>query len=360
MIQRVAVVGAGTMGAGIAQLCAQMGFSVKIHDTMPSALAALPGRLKKSFDTMVLKGQLTTQQAERAFFAISGVAELGDLAGADLAIEAAPEILTLKQDLFEKLSLICPEGLLATNTSSLSVAAIMKRARSPERTLGVHFFNPPVAMKLVEMIRTDATHPDAFRAAWDFVLTGLRRTPVEVKDVPGFIVNRVMRPYYVMAQRIVNAGTSCAAIDASCRNIGGVPMGPFELMDLIGLDTNLAITKVLYEALGRPERFAPPALQQKLVDAGMTGRKAGKGFYLYADGKKTGENPEATAALPQGTPSPTKDIWSNLLGGVISEAERLVSEGTAGAADIDTAVKLAMNFPKGPFEWRKENTAVKP
>ena len=129
-------------------------------------------------------------------------------------------------------------------------------------------------------------------------------------------------------------------------------------MDLIGLDTNLAITKAIYEALGRPERFAPPALQEKLVSAGELGRKTGKGFYLYADGKKTGENPVATAFLREGTDRPAKEIWSDLAGALISEAERLVSEGTAGAHDIDTAIKLAMNFPKGPFEWQKENTAA--
>jgi 3-hydroxybutyryl-CoA dehydrogenase len=358
VIQRVAVVGAGTMGAGIAQLCAQAGFSVKVHDPLPAALAALPGRLKKSFDAAVLKGKLTTQQAERAFHSISAVPELADLAGADLVIEAAPEMLGLKQDLFEKLSVICPDALLATNTSSLSVAEIMKKAQSPERTLGVHFFNPPVAMRLVEMIRTDATAPEAFQAAWEFLLMGLRRTPVDVKDVPGFIVNRVMRPYYVTAQRMVNTRTSCAAVDESCRSIGGVPMGPFELMDLIGLDTNLAITKAIYGALGRPERFAPPALQEKLVSAGELGRKTGKGFYLYIDGKKTGENPVATAFLHEGTDIAAKDIWSNLAGAIILEAERLVSEGTAGAHDIDVAIKLAMNFPKGPFEWQKENTAA--
>lgn len=358
MIQRVAVVGAGTMGLGIAQLCAQNGFSVKVHDAMPAALGALPGKLKKSFDTAVLKGKLSTQQAERAFHSISGVADMDDLAGADLVIEAAPEVLTLKQELFEKLSVICPDGLLATNTSSLSVKNIMIRANSPERTLGVHFFNPPVAMKLVEMIRTDKTAPEAFQAAWEFLLMGLRRTPVDVKDVPGFIVNRVMRPYYVVAQRLANSRTSCAAVDAGARSIGGVPMGPFELMDLIGLDTNLAITTAIYEALGRPQRFEPPSLQRRLVDAGMTGRKAQKGFYLYSDGKNVGQNPEASAGLPEGTASTDKDIWRNLAGAIIREAELLVREGTAGKSDIDTAIKLAMNFPKGPFEWQKENMAA--
>ncbi|MBI5245579.1 MAG: hypothetical protein HY923_00230 [Elusimicrobia bacterium] len=159
MIQRVAIVGAGTMGAGIAQLCAQSGFSVKVHDPMPAALAALPAKLKKSFDSAVLKGKLSTQQAERAYHSVSAIADISDLTGADLVIEAAPELLALKQDLFEKLSAICPDALLATNTSSLSVKDIMARASGKERTLGVHFFNPPVAMKLVEVIRTGDTAP---------------------------------------------------------------------------------------------------------------------------------------------------------------------------------------------------------
>ena len=347
MIQRVAVLGAGTMGAGIAQLCAQAGFSVKVHDPMAQALAALPGRLKSALDASVLRGKLTTAQAERAFHNISSVEQLSDLAGADLVIEAAPENLALKQELFEKLSAICPDALLATNTSSLSVAEIMKRASSPERALGVHFFNPPVAMKLVEMIRTDKTHPDAFRAVWDFILTGLKRTPVDVKDMPGFIVNRVMRPYYVTAQRLANRARSFAAVDEGCRSFGGVPMGPFELMDLIGLDTNLSITKSIYEALGKPERFAPPALQQRLVDRGMNGKKTNKGFYLYHDGKIIEENPEALSLLDK--TATAGNIWDNLAGAIFSEAQFLVAEGTAGASDIDIAVKLAMNFPKGPF-----------
>jgi 3-hydroxybutyryl-CoA dehydrogenase len=355
MIQRVAVVGAGTMGAGIAQLCAQSGFGVKVHDPLPAALEALPGRLKKSLDAAVLKGKLGTQQADRAFHSVSSAATLEDLAGADLVIEAAPENLALKQELFEKLSKICPDALLATNTSSLSVAEIMSRAEAPERTLGVHFFNPPVAMKLVEMIRTKNTSPDSFRAAFEFVLMGLKRTPVDVKDVPGFIVNRVMRPYYVTSQLLAGGAVSFAVIDEACRAHGGVPMGPFELMDLIGLDTNLSITKSIYEALGRPERFEPPALQQALVDRGMTGRKTGKGFYVYADGKAAGDNPEALA-LRAG--SGAADAWPLLRAALIGEAEMVVAEGTASAGDVNTAIKLAMNFPKGPLEWRKESTAA--
>ena len=432
MIQRVAVVGAGTMGAGIAQLCAQAGFSVKVHDPLPAALAALPAKLRKALDAGVLRGRLTTQQADRAYHSVSPAPALEDLAGAELVLEAAPEDLALKQDLFarlsvicpdailatntsslsvarimeraevperalgvhffnppvamrlvemvraektspavfqaawdfmltalkqdlfSRLSVICPDAILATNTSSLSVARIMERAELPERALGVHFFNPPVAMRLVEMVRADKTSPAVFQAAWDFMLTALKRVPVDVKDVPGFIVNRVMRPYYVTGQRLASPASGFAAIDDACR-AAGVPMGPFELMDLIGLDTNLSITKSIHEALGRPERFAPPALQQSLVDAGALGRKAGRGFYLYVDGKKGGENPEALAALKPGAGSAP---WPALRAALIAEAELVVSEGTASASDVDSAIKLAMNFPQGPFEWRNENTAA--
>ena len=357
MIQRVAVVGAGTMGLGIAQLCAQSGFGVKVHDPSPVALGALPGRLKKSLDAAVLKGKLGTQQAERAFHGVSAAAGIEDLAGAEMVIEAAPEDLALKREIFEKLSRLCPDAVLATNTSSLSVAAIMERAVCPERTLGTHFFNPPVAMKLVEMIRTDKTSSETFREAFDFVLMGLKRTPVDVKDVPGFIVNRVMRPYYVTSQSLAGGAASFKSIDEACRELGGVPMGPFELMDLIGLDTNLEITRSIYEALGRPERFAPPALQRSLVERGMNGRKSGKGFYLYGGVKPAVENPDALALRGAGGASGAQ-AWASLRAALIAEAERVVDEATASACDVDVAIKLAMNFPKGPFEWRKENPAA--
>ncbi len=344
MISRVAVVGAGTMGRGIAQLCAQRGFAVKISDASAEALAALPSRLKEGLDLAVLKGKLTTQQAERAYHSVSTVSDLGALSGADLVIEAASEDLALKKSLFARLAVVCPDAILATNTSSLSVGAIAEGVASPERALGLHFFNPPVVMRLVELVRAPATSPEAFRAAWDFALTGLRKTPVDVKDTPGFIVNRVMRPYYLEAQR---AGAGIAALDTAARE-AGAPMGPFELMDLIGLDVNLSITKVLYEAFGRPERFKPEQAQLALVAKGQLGRKSGKGFYLYQDGKAVGENPEAL--VPAGAPAGA--AWEKVISAVIAEAFLAHADGVAGKADIDTAIKLAMNFPRGPFEWR--------
>jgi 3-hydroxybutyryl-CoA dehydrogenase len=360
MIRRVAVVGAGTMGAGIAQLCAQSGFSVQVHDPLPAALAGLRARLKKGLEGGVLKGKLTPAQADAALSAVSPAPSLADLAGADLVLEAAPEDLALKQDLFAELSELCPDALLATNTSSLSVAEVFARVRAPERALGVHFFNPPVAMRLVELVRAPATSPEAFAAARDFVRTGLRRAPVDVKDVPGFIVNRALRPFYVSSQRLAGRALGPAAADAACRTLGGLPMGPFELMDLIGLDVNLAITRSIYAALGRPERFAPPAPQEALVARGATGRKAGRGFYRYEGGGNAGENPEARALLPEGGAADGAAFWEALRAALVAEAERVVAEGTASAADVDAAVKLAMNFPKGPFEWRREGAAARP
>jgi 3-hydroxybutyryl-CoA dehydrogenase len=162
----------------------------------------------------------------------------------------------------------------------------------------------------------------------------------------------------VESQRLVGRAASFAAVDDACRAQGGVPMGPFELMDLIGLDTNLAITRSIFDALGRPARFEPPALQKALVERGMTGRKSGRGFYLYAGGKPAGVNPEATALLADGG-VPPGEAWRRLRVALIAEAERVVSEGAASASDVDVAVKLAMNFPKGPFEWRKESTAAR-
>jgi 3-hydroxybutyryl-CoA dehydrogenase len=356
MIQRIAVVGAGTMGAGIAQLCAQNGFSVKIYDAFPAALETLPARLKSALDAAVLKGKMTTTQAERAYHSISPTDKLDELAGADLVLEAASEELSLKRELFAALDKICPEAILATNTSSLSVASIAEAVSTPHRVLGFHFFNPPVAMKLVELVRAPKTSPEVFQAVWEFALAGLRKTPVDCKDTPGFIVNRVMRPYYLEGQRAARGGSGIAALDAAAR-AAGVPMGPFELMDLIGLDVNLAITRSIYEACGRPERFAPQPVQETLVAGGQLGRKTSVGFYLYEAGKPVGENPAALAQLPKGGTMTPHAGWERVIDAVIAEARLAADEGVAGPHDIDTAIKLAMNFPKGPFQWRAESPA---
>lgn len=351
MTMRIGVVGAGTMGRGIAALCAQSGFEVFLHDAVPDALSSARARIADALSVPVKRGKLTQAQAQETLARVREAWDLQGLERAEAVIEATSEDLAVKRRVFERLGRILPaSSVLATNTSSLSVALVAEPVRHPERVLGLHFFNPPAAMRLVEVVRAPATSEAAFRSAWSLA-ESLGRVPVATKDTPGFIVNRVVRPFYIEGQRAAEEGWGgFSAVDSALREAEGLPMGPFELMDLIGLDVNLAITKVLYEALGRPERIAPRPIQEALVRRGDLGRKAGKGFYLYKDGKPAGENPEAAKLLPAPALKPAADIARRVLDAVGREARLAFEQGVASREDIDTAVRLAMNFPKGPFE----------
>lgn len=346
------------MGAGIAQLCLQKGLKVSLYDESPEASCKAAGRIKKGMEDAAARGKIAAADIEKVLESVSYAKSLEGLGAEEIIIEAIAEHLPAKKSLFDRLSRISPGAILATNTSSLSVASIAEEAADPERVLGLHFFNPPVATKLVEIVRAPRTSGEVFKKAQDFVLA-LGKTPIQAKDKPGFIVNRVMRPYYLACQRLVSKRCPPAILDRAAREWGEVPMGPFELMDLIGLDVNLAITKVIYDSLGRPERLKPQPLQETLVAQGHFGRKAGKGFYLYADGKIAGENPEALAHLSELGPPP-EEAWDKTIGAVILEAQLAHDTGIASREDIDTAIKLAMNFPKGPFEWRPRTTKAAP
>lgn len=352
----VGVVGAGTMGRGIAQLCAQRGRAVLLYDAAPGAAASARAAIEASLAGLSAKGKLTASEAASALSRVAVAASLEDLSVAALVVEAVTENLAVKRALFRELDRALPSGsVLATNTSSLSVGAVAAGIGSPERALGMHFFNPPTLMKLVEVVRGPETGERAFRAAWTFA-EELGKTPVGVKDTPGFIVNRVVRPFYLQALRLAGEGAGgIEEIDREIRELGALPMGPFELMDLIGLDVNLSITRVIYEALGRPKRLEPHFIQERLVEAGRFGRKTGSGFYLYADGRPSGANPEASRMAPPGQARARRGgAWARVRDAVIEEAEIAANDGVAAEADIDTAVRLAMNFPKGPFQWRAE------
>lgn len=339
------------MGCGLAQLAAQNGFSVKVFDSVPEALERAPRRIAEALCHAVGKGKLIQSQADAAFKSLVFVKSLEDLRESGLIIEAASEDLRLKQRIFKELGGLSAEAVLATNTSSLPVWSLAQVTAHPQRVVGMHFFNPPAAMKLVEVARTSQTQDEYFKIAWNVALA-LKKIPVEVKDTPGYIVNRVLRPYYLSALRLANEGAGIVEVDKAARELGGVPMGPFELMDLIGLDVNNSITKVIYEALGSPERLRPSAIQEWLVNAGNTGRKAGKGFYLYRDGQVR-ENPEVRAILPEPVAMAPEMLWQRIMTGVYEEAQMAYEENVASQEDIDTAVKLATNFPRGPFEWQK-------
>jgi 3-hydroxybutyryl-CoA dehydrogenase len=285
---------------------------------------------------------------------ISDAARLEDFKDAELIIEAASENLSLKQELFVRLdAIVSSDAILATNTSSLSVQAIMSKIKTPSRTLGMHFFNPAPVMELVEMVRLPRSEEKYFKSAWDFALR-LGKTPVQVKDTPGFIVNRIVRLLYLDAMRMVAQGLGGFRDIDNAVKAQGLPMGPFEIMDFIGLDVNLTITKVIYESLDRPQRLRPHPIQEKLVKAGYWGKKTGKGFYIYDEGERlVKENPEALALLPaEKTPALPENVWKRIMNAVADEAEKVFKDGVASRQDIDTAVELAMHFPQGPLKWR--------
>jgi len=279
-IRTVGVVGAGTMGLGIAQVCAASGFTTLLFDVDSRQIDRALKTISSNLAMAVSKGKLTAIEKETVLQRIQPTATLTDL-NADLIIEAAVERLDIKQDLFVKLEEINGEGtILATNTSSISVSDIADRLRNPSRCIGLHFFNPADRMKLVEIISATKTADEVVGALQSFA-KAIQKTAVLAKDSPGFIVNRVARPFYAEGLKQLGDGAATIPVIDGLLRASGFRMGPFELMDLIGVDTNLAVTTSVYEGMGRPSRFAPHAIQQDLVREGKLGRKSGSGFYAY-------------------------------------------------------------------------------
>ena len=284
----LAVVGAGTMGAWIAQVALAHGLAVPLYDAFPRAVERGAGRVRAGLDRSVERGRLTANEKEAALDRLATTTGLDDLAPAPFVIEAAPEDLTLKRALFEALDRVCaPQAILATNTSSLSVTKVAAATSRPERVAGMHFFNPVPAMALVEVVAGHVTGEETL-ARVTALAERLGKRPVRVKDTPGFIVNRVARPFYGEPLRILAEGADVATIDRIMRAGGNFKIGPFELMDLIGIDVNFAVTKSVYEAFFGEPRYRPHPIQERMVDAGALGRKTGQGFYTY-----TGEGGDA-------------------------------------------------------------------
>jgi 3-hydroxybutyryl-CoA dehydrogenase len=429
VIERIGVAGAGTMGAGIAQLACLGGFRTLLHDPDANALARGEQHLRTELVKGADRGHWSQSEAEAASARLVAAAELSDLAGCELVIEAAPESLDLKQGLFKSLAAACgPEAILATNTSSLSVTAIAAAAERPERTCGMHFFNPPTRMRLVEVVAGEETSRETVNAALD-VARRMDREPVPAADAIGFIGNRVNRPFTLEALRLVGDGIApYDQVDRIVRIGGGYRMGPFELMDLVGIDVNFAVAKSFYEqSFGEP-RWRPHPLQARLVAAGRLGRKSGRGWYDYAYSPHRPDDPPpqpadadtpevgpdgviegagfravpleqgdlaalgATDAIgyvalpdlesarvvelvlgpraPEGALSAAGRHFAGLgknvecvtgaaaglvLGRIVcqlaNEAHFAAGAGVGAPPDIDTAMRLGFNHPRGPFEW---------
>jgi 3-hydroxybutyryl-CoA dehydrogenase len=345
----VGVVGAGAMGSGIAQVAASRGHRVVLGDAKSGAATNAGKGMRGVLDALVARGKLEARSRDETMSRIEFIdrplaRDLTPFRDCDVVIEAVVEDLEVKKALFRDLAaVLAPDAVIATNTSSLSVAAIASSSSRPERVLGVHFFNPPPVMPLVEIIPWLGSDP-AIVDRVDALISSWGKTTVRASDTPGFIVNRVARPFYGEALRQYDEGIAdVATIDWAVRELGGFRMGPFELMDFIGNDVNYAVTVSVFESFSYDPRYRPSITQRRLVDAGFLGRKTGRGYYDYRDG----------AARPE----PTKDerhgkrILERILVMLINEAVDAVYWRVASPRDLELAMTKGVNYPRGLLEW---------
>ena len=343
----VGVIGAGTMGSGIAQIAAQAGHEVVLFDTRQAALESSEAALKKVMGRLVEKGSVKTEDAKAIQDRFTYATEITAFANCALVIEAVIEDLTIKKQLFAELgSTVKPDTILATNTSSLSVTSIAAACKFPERVIGLHFFNPAPLLPLVEVVPGLATHAQQTKDCVS-LMKAWGKTPVIAKDTPGFIVNRVARPFYGEALRIYEEGIAdMATIDHAMRTVGGFKMGPFELMDLIGNDINFAVTSSVFKAFFYDPRYRPSVTQQRMVEANWLGRKTGRGYYDYAAG----------VALPSSNTDSAlhQIIVDRIVVMLINEAVDALQLGIASKEDLDLAMTKGVNYPKGLLQWAEE------
>ena len=349
---KVGIIGSGTMGSGIAQVAATAGCQVNLFDANQAILEKSKESLEKILIRLIEKGRIDTSEKNRIQSNISYVNSLKELSNSDLIIEAIIENLEIKKKVFSELeTLVNDDCIIASNTSSLSIASIAASLKNPKRCVGIHFFNPAPLMRLVEVIPAIQTSYETLEKSID-TISSWGKTVAIAKDTPGFIVNRVARPFYSEALRIYEEGVaSFQAIDSSLKNLGGFRMGPFELMDFIGNDVNFTVTETVFKSFFFDPRYKPSFTQKRFAEAGYLGRKSGIGFYEYDENNQivplNKNETNIDSALSQ-------LIFDRVLVMLINEAADALFWNIASAKDIDNAMTKGVNYPKGLLAWADE------
>jgi 3-hydroxybutyryl-CoA dehydrogenase len=360
-VTSVGVVGAGTMGAGIAQVAALGGYETFLYEIDQKQLDRGLEMIRNGMRRGSERGRWSETDAAAALERLRTDTLIELLRGCDVVIEAAPEDLDLKRNLFDRLASVCgPDAVLATNTSSLSVTAIAAQVDRPERIVGMHFFNPPALMQLVEIVAGDESAEPALESATE-VARRMGRTPIRARDSVGFVANRCVRPFFLESLRMLSEGVAPHdEIDRVVRLGAGLRMGPFELMDLIGIDVNFAVAKSFWEqSFGEP-RWRPTPIHERMVAAGRLGRKTGRGFYVYEkESPHRPRDPDVRAERPifdedelERIAGPNAvGVLTRLGATIANEACFALDERVASADDINTAMRLGYNWPLGPLDW---------
>jgi len=354
---KIGIIGSGTMGSGIAQVAATSGCTVKLYDTNKQALEKSQIALEKVLSRLIEKGRINDAEKLRIQKNIIYVESLKDLSDSNLIIEAIIENLEIKKNLFSELEgYISNDCIIASNTSSLSITSIAASLKQPERFIGIHFFNPAPLMQLVEVIPAIQTSKNVLEKSVQLI-SDWKKTVAVAKDTPGFIVNRVARPFYGESLRIYEEGIAdFATIDSSLKTFGGFKMGPFELMDFIGNDVNYAVTESVFEAFYYDSRYRPSFTQKRWVEAGYLGRKSGKGYYNYDKNGNINTNCHPELVSGSHNKDLAQQIFERVLVMLINEAADALFWNIASAKDIDNAMTKGVNYPKGLLAWADEKS----
>lgn len=358
----IGIIGSGTMGIGIAQVAATNGCKVFLYDANPAQTENSISGLKKTLDKLTEKQKITAEKATEIFGKIKPGSEISGLKDSELVIEAIIENADIKKKVFAEVeSAVSEDCIIGSNTSSISITSLSSDLRKPDRFLGIHFFNPAPLMPLVEVIPGLLTAKNLPQKVYD-LMKSWGKIPVIAKDIPGFIVNRIARPYYGEALRIVEENLATPQqVDEAMRTVGSFKMGPFELMDLIGIDVNFAVTTTVYKDYFYDPKYKPSLLQQRMAEAKLLGRKTGRGFYDYSE--KSQEPRNESQDLKADNQQPTTDhhqpttnnqIFMRIISMLINEAVEAKRLKIASEDDLELAMQKGVNYPKGLLAWGRE------